>query len=67
MGDAVGVLGLHILDRQLHVVEAARCQPFEPVAGQENASGDEVGVEAGLGGGGDDLLQVAPHGRLAAG
>ena len=67
VGDAVGVGRLHILDRELHVIEAARGELLEPRAGEQHAGRDEVGVEADLGGGGDDLLQVAPHRRLAAG
>ena len=67
VGDAVGVGGVRVLDRDLHVIEAARSQPLQALAREQHGGGDEVGVEADLGRLRDDLLQVAAHGRLAAG
>ena len=49
------------------MVEAAGGQRFQARAGEKHAGGDQVGVEARLRRGGNDLLQVAPHGGLAAG
>ncbi len=65
-GDAVGVLGVDVLDRELHVVEAVVAQLDEAVAGQRHAGGDEVGVEADLGRGLDDVFEVLARRRLAA-
>ena len=67
--DAVGILGLRVdvLNGDLHVVEAARLQLFEPVALQQHRGGDEIGVEPVLGGRRDDLFEVAARRRLAAG
>ena len=67
VGDAVGVGGVGVLDRDLHVVEAARGQRLQPLAREQHGGGDEVGIEADLGRLRDDLLEVAAHGRLAAG
>ena len=65
-GDAVGVLGVDVLDRELHVIEAALGEAGQPLLRQQHAGGDEVGVEARLGGGLHDVLEVAARGRLAA-
>ena len=67
VGDAVGVGGVGILDRDLHVIQTARGQRLQALAGERHGGGDEIGVEADLGGLRDDLLQVAPDGGLAAG
>ena len=66
VGDAVGVGGLRVLDRHLHVVEAEHGQPLQPLARQQHAGGDQVGVEPDLGRLRHDLLEVAAHGGLAA-
>ena len=49
------------------MIEAGVGQPLEPLAREQHAGRDEVGVEADLGRLRDDLLEVAAHGRLAAG
>ena len=67
VGDAVGVGGIGGLDRDLHVVEAMLGQLVQPLAGKQHGGSDQVGVEADLGRPRDDLLEVAAHGRLAAG
>ena len=41
-------------------------QPLQPLARQQHAGGDEIGVEADLGRLRHDLLEVAAHGGLAA-
>ena len=67
VGDAVGVGGVGVLDGDLHVVEAGVRQLLEALARQQHGRRDQVGVEADLGGALRRSLQVAPHGRLAAG
>ena len=50
VGDAVGVGGVRVLDRDLHMVEAAlRPAPPGARASASTAGGDEVGVEPDLG------------------
>src|SRR5262249_46772735 len=58
---------LRVLNGELHVIEAAVGKAFQPRAAQQHAGGGEGGIEAGLGSGGGGLLQVTPHGWVAAG
>ena len=61
VGDAVGVGGLGVLDRDLHVVEPALGQPLQALAREQHGRGDQVGVEADLG----RLRDDRPRGRGA--
>ena len=47
VSDAVGVGGVAVLDRNLHVIEAAGGQVLEPLPCQQNPGGDQVRVKAG--------------------
>ncbi len=65
--NAVGGASIGILDGELDVVQAGFGQRVEAGAVQQDAGGDEVGVEAGLAGGADEVEDVAARGGLAAG
>ena len=65
--DALGIVGIHILKRDLHVIEAALDELLKARAVQRHRGGDQIGVEAGLGSSRDDLLKVLAHRGLAAG
>ena len=66
-GDAVGEFGFVALEADLDVVEAGIGQRRELFARQQHRRGDEVGVEAEVGGVLDQLDEVLADGRLAAG
>ena len=65
-GDAVVVLGVRALDRDLHVVEAGRLERLRPVAREEGPGGDERRVQAGVARAGAELDEIAAQHRLAA-
>jgi hypothetical protein len=69
-GDAVrlGRCGIRLLlDRDLDVVEAGVGEFVEPLVGDADARGDEIGVEAGAARRRHDVNEIAPRRRLAAG
>ena len=65
-GDAVVLLGVRALDRDLHVVESGRLQRLRALAREVDAGRDERRVEAGVARRRAELDQVAAQHRLAA-
>ena len=65
-GDAVVVLRVRALDRDLHVVEPGRLQPLGALAREVDPGGDERRVEAGVARARAELVQIAAQHRLAA-
>lgn len=66
-GDAFGGRRLRVLHGQLHPAQPGADQPGQPPLAQPDPAGDELGVQAGGVGGGDQLGQITPEQRLAAG
>ena len=64
--DAVVVLGVRALDRDLHVVEPGRLERLRALAREERAGGDERRVQAGVARAGAQLDEIAAQHRLAA-
>ena len=64
--DPFGVLGVDVLERDLDVVEPALDEVFQPATIKGDGGGDQVRVEAGLGGGRDDVLEILARRGLAA-
>ena len=65
-GDAVVVLGVRALDRDLHVVEPGRLERLGALAREERPGGDERRVQAGVARAGAQLDEIAAQHRLAA-
>src|SRR4029453_12788013 len=63
---AVGGRGVGGLEGELDVVEARFLEGVDSGLVEEDAGGDQVGVEAQARGMGDDRLEVAAQRRLAA-
>ena len=66
-GDMVGGCFLAVLDRNLHVVEPGVGERAQGLRRQADRRGDEIAVEPGVARGRNDLGQIAPRRRLAAG
>ena len=66
-GDAVVVLGVRALDRDLHVVEPGRLERLRARAREQRPGRDERRVQAGVARAGAELVEIAPQHRLAAG
>ena len=66
-GDPVVGRGIGVLDGELDAAQPRRAQRGQPRLVQAGAAGDQLGVDPGGLGGGDDPLQVGAHQRLAAG
>ena len=64
--DAVVVLGVRALDRDLHVVQAGGLQRLRPLAREQRPGGDQRRVQAGVARARAQLDQVAAQHRLAA-
>ena len=65
-GDAIVVLRVGALDRDLHVVEPGRLQRLATLAREVDPGGDERRVEAGVACARAELDQIAAQHRLAA-
>ncbi len=61
------VVRLHVVDRNLHVIQAGAVQALDAVGHQQVAVGDHAGDDAAAAHGGDDLVQIRVQQRLAAG
>ena len=64
--DPLGIRGIDVLDRDLHVVEAALGEVLETVAIERDRSGDQVRIETRFRRCRDDVLEILARGRLAA-
>ena len=49
------------------MIKPSLAQLGESFGGEANAGGDQIGVEAGEAGGGGDVGEIAPRGRLPSG
>ena len=56
----------HVIDADLHVLEAGPVQALDACGGQEISVGDHARHHAALADVGDDLVQLRMHQRLAA-
>ncbi len=65
--DPVGALGPAVLDAELEMIEPGIGQALELGPVEQDAGGDQVGVLADRRGMADQLRQIRPQGRLAAG
>ena len=65
--DAVGVARLHVLQAELDVIEPGARQRVQPRRIEQDPGGDEVAVHPQPGGAPHQHLQIAAHGRFAAG
>ena len=65
--DAVVVLGVRALDRDLHVVEPGHLERVRPLAREQRPGGDQRRVQAGLARTGAELDEIAAQHRLTAG
>jgi hypothetical protein len=54
-GDVVGGLSVAVLNRNLHMVEPSLSQCAEPLLGDPDRGGDQIGVKAGRMGAGSDV------------
>ena len=66
-GDAIGAFRVHVLQRELDMVQANRLQLGKPCRVETSDRGDQVGIEPGLVRRRDNVDQVAARCRLAAG
>ena len=66
-GNPVGSLFPRILEADLDVIEAGLDQGLQPLLVEADARGDEVGIKSRGARGGDQLCQIGPHQRFAAG
>ena len=64
-GDAIGILGVHVLNRELHMIEAELGELHHAVARERDARRDEVRVEPDFSGHLDDVLEILARRRLA--
>src|SRR5258707_12032658 len=65
-GDVVGGLSVAVLDRYLYMVEPGLSQCAEPLLGDPDRGGDQIGVKAGGMGPDGNVHEIALHTRLAA-
>ena len=65
-GDVVGGLSVAVLDRYLYMVEPGLSQCAEPLLGDPDRGGDQIGVKAGRMGPGGNVHEIAARTGLAA-
>ena len=64
-GDAVGIFGIDVLQRQLHVIEPGLPESHQTVTIEQDARGDQIAVEALRPALRDDVGEIRPRRRLA--
>ena len=65
-GDSIGVFRIDVLKRNLHVIQPDRREPAQTVFAEQDAGGNEIGIETGLDAVGEDPIEIAAHGWFAA-
>ena len=64
--DPVGIGRLHVLERQLHMIEPRVVKFLQALFVEQDARGDEIGIEVLRPAMGDDFGKIGPGRRLAA-
>ena len=65
-GESIGVFRIDVLKRNLHVIQPDRREPAQTVFAEQDAGGNEIGIETGLDAVGEDPIEIAAHGWFAA-